>query len=111
MEINEFLKMPLLVSHFIEHQKETPNLKLWDFLCMHYAHGEVKDADFDRDMKLPFKSHDTCNIMIVSFCNPIQTYTLYNKVFLVDFKKTTFNYNFSLHSFFLSSIWQPPKFS
>jgi hypothetical protein len=52
--------MPLLVEHFIEHRQENSHLNVWQFLYMHYAMGDVHDADHAKDVKLPFKSHDNC---------------------------------------------------
>ena len=45
LQMNEYLKIPILVEHFNEHQLENPNLTLWNFICNHYSHGEVFDAD------------------------------------------------------------------
>jgi hypothetical protein len=109
-QISEFIKLPLLVEHFVEHQREDPKLQLWDFLCMHYAHGEVKDADYDKDMRLPFKSHHSgCSCSVITFLAPIQTFNFEYKTFLKERKKPSFGYTFSFISNFHSSIWQPPK--
>jgi hypothetical protein len=110
-QMNEYLKIPILVQHFNEHKQENPKLSLWNFICDHYAHGEVHDADYDKDMKLPFKSHSHsgCSCSIVSFCPQIQTYNFEYKSFLKEYKKPNFGYTFSFISNFHSSIWQPPK--
>jgi hypothetical protein len=109
-QISEYLKIPILVQHYNEHKQETPNLTLWNFICDHYAHGEVQDDDYDKDMKLPFKSHHSfCSCSAVTFLAPIQTFNFENKIFLNEFKKPNFGYTFSFISNFHSSIWQPPK--
>jgi hypothetical protein len=109
-QINEFMKLPILVEHFIEHQQENPKLQLWDFLCMHYAHGEVKDADYDKDMKLPFKSHHSgCSCSVVTFLAPIQSFNFEYNAFFKARKKRSFSYTSSFISNFHSFIWQPPK--
>lgn len=108
-ELYQLMKLPVLAEHFVEHKQENKDITLWDFLCMHYAHGIVKDADYDKDMKLPFKTHDGCinatispftpnnfSTEIVKTAIPGSTsYPLYNEVFTV--------------SSFLSTIWQPPR--
>lgn len=110
-QVNELLKMPILVTHFMEHQQENSNLTLWDFLCEHYAHGEVFDADYDKDMKLPFKSnHSGCSCSsIITFLEPIPIFAFESKTFSKSYKKPSFGCTFSFISNYQSSIWQPPK--
>lgn len=110
-EMNEYLKIPILVEHFNEHQQENPKLSLWIFIMDHYSHGEVFDADYEKDMKLPFKSHNHsgCSCFNITFLAPILTFDFENKSFQNEFKKPNFVYTFSFISNFHSSIWQPPK--
>ncbi len=109
-QINEYLKIPLLVEHFNEHKQENPKLTLWSFIMDHYSHGEVFDADYEKDMKLPFKSHNgNCNCSFVTYLNPIQIFNFDYKIFSNEYKKPNFGYTFSFISNFNSSIWQPPK--
>ncbi len=109
-QISEYLKTPILVQHYYEHHIETPTLSLWKFICDHYAHGEVQDADYEKDMKLPFKSHHSCcSCSNITFLAPIQTFDFENKSFQNEFKKPNFGYTFSFISNFYSTIWQPPK--
>lgn len=111
-QLAEYLKIPILVEHFVEHQQENPTLNLWTFIMDHYSHGEVFDADFEKDMKLPFKSHSSnCGCTIVTFLSPIQIFDFDRKLFLNKFKKPCFGYKFSFISNFHSTIWQPPKIS
>ncbi|MBC7642228.1 MAG: hypothetical protein H7174_07810 [Flavobacterium sp.] len=104
------MKIPILVEHFNEHKQENPKLSLWAFIMDHYSHGEVIDADFEKDMKLPFKSHNSnCSCSIITFLSPIQTFDFEQKSFTNEFKKPCFGYKFSFISNFHSAIWQPPK--
>ncbi|MEO8761145.1 MAG: hypothetical protein ABI388_07520 [Bacteroidia bacterium] len=109
-ELNQLVKLPVLIEHFIEHKSKNAELSLWQFLDMHYAHGNVHDDDYDKDMKLPFKTHDTClgaNSVIfvtVNFsCSVSKPLPLSKNIdYLI--------YNENLApSVQLSSIWQPPK--
>ncbi|MEO5908519.1 MAG: hypothetical protein ABIP98_04885 [Ginsengibacter sp.] len=100
--------MPLLVEHFVEHREENSHLTLWQFLHMHYAMGDVHDADYAKDMKLPFKSHDNCVASIINVFLPSQKVVITKPVQFIE------NQHFkiqepSLQSTFLSNIWQPPK--
>ena len=36
------------------------------FLYIHYTHDIAKDSDYDKDMKLPFKTHDGCTNSTIS---------------------------------------------
>lgn len=108
-ELNQLLKLPFLVKHFYEHKGQKSSLTLIEFLHMHYANGDVKDADYDKDMKLPFKSHDGCiNTSITPFLHHFFTAEINRPVYI-------HTNNFTLHDeagldfFFLSNIWQPPR--
>lgn len=52
--VGQFLKLPLLIEHFIKHQKQD-GVTLIDFLSDHYSPGH-KDADLPEDEQLPFKN-------------------------------------------------------
>ena len=108
-QLSELLKINLLVEHYVEHTSKDKNLSLWGFLCMHYANGNVKDADYEKDMKLPFKTLDTCNYASINFCTPIQEFQFQKIISIKLYKQPIFEYNFSFYSNFHSAIWQPPK--
>ena len=110
-ELHELIKLPLLIEHFAEHREQNKHITLWQFLYIHYAMGDVKDADYEEDMKLPFKSHDNCvagNTTIylslsekLSIQKPVQF--LEKKIFETEDQ--------FLHTSFRSNIWQPPRVS
>lgn len=108
-QISEYIKLPLLVEHYIEHQQENPKLNFIEFFSAHYAQNLV--VDFENHTKLPFKSHqsDCACSSIVTFCVPIQSFNFEHKLFLNEYKKPSFVYSFVFISNFQSSIWQPPK--
>jgi hypothetical protein len=108
-ELNQLVKLPLLIEHFIEHKGKDSSLSLWAFLDMHYAHGDVKDADYDEDMKLPFKSHDGCvNTFFISFVPNTFDDLSTKPVYIEDNTYSVYEETF-LTSSYLSFIWQPPK--
>lgn len=84
-------------------------MSLIGFIEMHYAHEDVKDADYDEDMKLPFKSHNLgFGISSLSFVPGD------HKDFIFKLPDTGQEFSFFykdafLPSTLLSSIWQPPK--
>lgn len=107
--LSQFLKLPAFVNHFIEHKQQNKDLTIWQFLCIHYAHGDVKDADYDKDMKLPFKTHNNTAAEI-SVAEPPFFLIINNKrTYTNTKKKTHILKNDSVISAYLSSIWQPPQ--
>jgi hypothetical protein len=110
VQLAELFKLPMLAEHFIEHQQAKPQISLWEFLCVHYAHGEVMDHDFDQDMKLPFKSHSGCSCSVLSYIEPIPHFDL-SRINLFPTGQTEKNFGYQSHFIpkFSHSIWQPPK--
>jgi hypothetical protein len=108
-ELSQLVKLPILVEHFIEHKEKNSNLSLWEFLNMHYAQSDDHDGDRDKDMKLPFKSHDGCiNTTIVALPST-NIGTLSEKPICIEKKAYSIYTENFLSSSHLSSIWQPPK--
>ncbi len=108
-ELHQLAKLPLLIEHFAEHKQQNNQLSFLEFLNIHYS-GETKtDADHEKDMQLPFKSHDGC---ITNFIAANIPPTLSNLV-LKDFPENINSFSpledCILSSNYLSNIWQPPK--
>ena len=110
IQLSELFKLPMLAEHFIEHQQAKPQISLWEFLCLHYAHGEVMDHDFDQDMKLPFKSHSGCGCSALSFFEPIPHFD-FSRTESCATRQPEKNFGYQSHFIpkFSPSIWQPPK--
>ncbi|MBD3748036.1 MAG: hypothetical protein IE931_00930 [Sphingobacteriales bacterium] len=107
-ELNQLLKFPLLIQHFAKHKIENPQLSVFGFLAIHYFNGNPHDEDYDQDMRLPFKSDNTC-INILGLSTPSQygselKIILYPKEIKLNFPSETI-----YSSSFLQNIWQPPK--
>lgn len=112
-ELYQLLKLPFLVEHFIQHKEQNQDITLVEFLCLHYAHGDVKDADYEEDMKLPFKSHS--NSFTTSILDVVATAVLkiviHPKPNPVQLKVIISSKEAFFASSYHSNIWQPPKFS
>lgn len=94
----------------MEHQQEDSSISFLAFLDMHYMHGSPKDADYNRDMQLPFKKSADCLSVLVSAAIGHQlAVNLESPVFFVKQVKIEFDQNKPLSSC-LSNIWQPPKY-
>lgn len=107
-ELSQLVKLPTLVEHFTEHKQQNENMSFWDFLCIHYAGKFSKDNDYEKDMKLPFKSHDSSQTFIFVSNPPV---TPFIHLISSNFKEKTFcHYDEQfLITPYLSCIWQPPK--
>lgn len=108
-ELSQLVKLPTLVEHFSEHKQQNKAMSFWDFMCIHYAGKFSKDNDYEKDMKLPFKAHDTSQSFIFVANQPV---TPFMPTFTVNLQQKTFSHYDEqfLTSFYLSCIWQPPKF-
>ena len=109
-DLKQLLKLPFLIEHYFEHKTENQSLTFWDFLHLHYAFEDVKNADHEQDMKLPFKSHSNCSTSIsYHFAdNFIYTFDTPNSAFVTMPPVIHYKALF-LKSAHLSSIWQPPR--
>ena len=108
-ELSQLLKFPLLVEHYVEHKEKDREISLFKFLSMHYANGDVKDKDYEKDQKLPFKSHDGCVVMSFVFVL-MDSHTFFSKPVYSNSNSYSVYAEFFAASAHLSSIWQPPKF-
>lgn len=103
------LKTPLLVEHYFIHRKENRDITLGQFLYIHYVAAEVKDADYAKDRELPFKSHDKGVSAISNFYVSLaESFSILPFKQIVEEKTFAIKDGFS-RTYFLSSIWQPPK--
>lgn len=108
-ELYQLCKLPKLVTHYIEHKHENPAISLWQFLDMHYAHGDVMDADYDKDMQLPFKTNEYTGEIAASVytSHTIESYTIEPPVHAPQQNAVT-DY-FFVPSFYAARIFQPPR--
>lgn len=99
----------MLVQHYIEHKNENKDLSLIGFIKIHYTHSSPKVADYDKDMKLPFKTITNSNITSLSLCTPMPSFKLNQIVYFKNNKLQFLDYSITYSSAFLSAIWQPPQ--
>ena len=56
--LQQLLRLPVFIAHLKEHRAEDPSISFSAFIVLHYFSGNPKDADYDRDMQLPFRAQD-----------------------------------------------------
>ncbi|SIO01697.1 hypothetical protein SAMN05444409_1612 [Epilithonimonas zeae] len=106
-ELNQFLKLPILIEHYNEHHKLNPEMSLLAFFKMHYDHP-AKDADYKTDRQLPFVVHSTLSLVFTLNSNFVfefgnLTFMCFNASHIAAFDE---NFYIKGH---LHSIWQPPR--
>ena len=109
-EFSQVLKLPLLLEHFNEHKTWNEGTTLWSFMIMHYTNNDVKYADHDKDMRLPFKSNEGSVYSILLTFIHIPTLLTLIKPVIIDLNEYNLRENICFNSTYLSNIWQPPKF-
>jgi hypothetical protein len=112
-EFCQLLKLHVLVAHYQEHKAENSDLTFFSFLKMHYFNNNPKDADYDKDMKLPFKTTCIEHHVSVYVWEEISIFVniCCEKTKLIRFfeQNRLFSEQNSLPSSYLTSIWQPPQ--
>jgi hypothetical protein len=110
-ELHQLLKLPVLIHHYLSHHQDEHDKSFTHFLDDHYSstpqHSDIDNHEHDN---LPFKTNDCAMAHAsIDFVNQGQ-YTIVNtSTFYI---KTSLIYDGVIYSSaFLSSIWQPPKFS
>lgn len=109
-QFSQLYKLPIFVSHFIEHLQKDKLGSVTDemvFFIVHHYGGHEKDEDWQTDQKLPFIkveiSHvDHSYLPIITFEIPQLDKNILQK------PSSTF-YEEYLSSHYLNTIWQPPK--
>lgn len=104
--------MPILFKHFIEHKSLNQEISFTKFLYQHYQDDDGDDNDNERDKQLPFKSIEPFNVAV-------NTGLIYNTTlkfkFAPNISKADLQFSnyqdLKIPSPFLSTIWQPPKYS
>ncbi|MES2519798.1 MAG: hypothetical protein V4585_16905 [Bacteroidota bacterium] len=110
-ELYQLLKLPFLIEHFMEHSQQNKDITFFDFIYLHYTEADDKDGDYEKDMKLPFKTHNSSvSTNIVAFVeNTIVNIKLNFKPIFVELKSLIICKKVFFASSYLSNIWQPPK--
>lgn len=103
----QLYKLPVLISHFIEHDTGGDFIHEMKVFLVHHYGGHEVDDDWETDQKLPFVKIETIHIDF--FYSPIILFDVLHldKEISTNSIKS-FNEDF-LYSHYLDSIWQPPK--
>ncbi|MFZ1702716.1 MAG: hypothetical protein WAT79_00140 [Saprospiraceae bacterium] len=105
----EFVKMPLVLVHFLQHQAETPDISFLEFFDMHYLQDVVMDKDAHQDKQLPFKTMQNCYMPVFVFRDESRIHTFFTPYGnQINVKIPTLN-QFYYKNPGAASIFHPPK--
>jgi len=106
-ELDQLLRFPLLVKHFVIHKSQNPGMTFGMFMKMHYIDPQLFDGDYVEDMQLPFKqADDHCLILPsvlpeppVAVCHTIRAFPYEHNLFNDPYRPLQNNGN----------IFKPPR--
>lgn len=100
------LKVPQLISHFVDHHKINAQISFIDFLEMHYLGNDLNDNDEEEDMKLPFKKIDGHHVFSIGVA--AEKFILLKIACLNILTNATFNYTREHNNPTFGSLFRPP---
>lgn len=103
-EFGQVLKLPWLVSHFIDHHKEGQGINA--FMHEHYVHHHGDNDDQEEDDQLPFK---TTTIQQTSFTCLLPVIESVNDTAAPVVKAKTLLPAVAISSDYLKDIFHPPR--
>jgi hypothetical protein len=68
-EAGQLLKLPFLITHYIDHSQRIEQISFGDFLKEHYLSDHTDDGDEQEDRNLPFKTMNS-SLVSLSFIAP-----------------------------------------
>ena len=106
-QLSQLYKLPVFISHFIEHDKGGDFFDEMKAFLVHHYGGHDKDEDWETDQKLPFMKVEIAHIDLAA----IPKITFITPLLLKELIQTSFNYfeQDELYSHYLNTIWQPPQ--
>lgn len=107
-EMNQLLKMPLLIEHYFDHKEENKDLTLFQYLNMHYTNPHPVDKNHEKDLQLPFKSHSDCSSAVSGNFILSERITLERPETETKRKRGVYKNQF-LFDPLLAKILQPPR--
>ena len=106
----QLVKLPVVFQHYKEHKQWDNKIGFFQFLAIHYLHGSPKDADYDRDMQLPFKtSGDYVSTIAIAFVSLIVPVSINAKPVEIILDNNYIVKDQFVFSSYLANIWQPPR--
>lgn len=106
-EFDQLVKVPALISHFLEHKASDKNLSFVSFIVLHYQSDFSHNDQDSKHHDLPFKSHECqgfSQLMVMDY-HPAFNHALFAQKSAEKPELVPGFYN----SENVASIWQPPQ--
>lgn len=105
--LGEFLKLPLLIHHYIEHNQDNNSHSFLDFLTMHYRADDNHHHNDSEHEHLPFKTVNSSvqDVDFIPLLFDFPSQLVENKLKLPIRQQQKYS------NAYLDSIWQPPQAS
>ena len=111
--MGQLLKIPNLVDHFLEHQKEHDHdhdISLVEFIKIHYSDQQHHHKKGDNEhQSLPFKTLNHTTNSLLAF-HKVDTFLFRKNIAALKSSTIVFNPHLYNSSVFVN-IWLPPKLS
>ncbi len=106
-EMHQFLKLPVLIHHFLEHKKSDADMSFITFIEMHYNDHNEQAGQEDHH-KLPFKHcGGGINHIVIGEVDQFETHFNFH---ITAEHRASAKYREDFYSSSISNpIWQPPK--
>ena len=105
----ELAKIPQLMEHFRQHQRENNALDFFSFLKMHYADPEHQQKDASRHGSLPLKSLSLAHAEVLVLYETTPSVLEVEKVEIAQKSLMPTSTNLFYDSKIRFSIFQPPR--
>lgn len=108
-ELGQLLKLPKIVTHYLEHKKWEPGVGFLAYFHMHYFSDDKNEGDDAKDHQLPFKEHNDCqahgtiSITFSSFDLAVSQYPIQTSIIYPH------HHDDRIVSAFKGSVFQPPR--
>ncbi|WP_177764971.1 hypothetical protein [Flavobacterium sp. I3-2] len=108
-QFSQLYKLPVFISHYLEHSNNTFNFDELKIFIVHHYGGHEMDEDWETDQKLPFMNADRVHLdpCYISDFNFNLSPEIFEKISLPQ----TIWKNQIITFPYLNSIWEPPKFA
>ena len=105
--LSQVYKIPVFITHFVEHDNGGDFLDEMEKFLVHHYGGHDVDDDWETDQKLPFMKVEMAHLVQISI--PIFKLTIPN-FNVISYKEPMVLFDDdALYSYYLNTIWQPPK--
>ncbi len=107
--LSELAKVPQLIHHFNEHQRENKTIDFLTFLKMHYADPEHQRKDASRHGSLPLKTVTSAHAEIVVLSETTPSVFVAEKAVIFENSILPATENLFFDAKIQFSIFQPPR--